>query len=140
VLIAVTIYKGDKMQNLKTFRFIVILMSASLLAACGQAALLKENPTLSAVAPTAAPVAKANPATTSSTSPKVSACVLLTKDDVSKVLGQPIQTAEEKGLGGVCSYKSNNLSIDLTVTHTGGTKFLQQNRAKLGVVRLTFRV
>jgi hypothetical protein len=119
------------MKNLFSIRFMVILLGAGLLAACGQAVKPDVSPVVSVTVPTAASQAKANPSTVSSNPSKVDACVLLTKDDVSKVLGQPVDEAIGKGLGGVCSYKSKTLSIDLTVTHTGGTKFVQQTRAKL---------
>jgi hypothetical protein len=115
------------------FQFTILLLGAILLAACAPAAQSSANPVVPVTGETAIPAAKSipTPANAKNPSSKVDACVLLTKDDVSKALGQPAGDGESKGLGGVCSYKSNTLSIDMTVLHTGGTKFLQQARAKL---------
>lgn len=64
--------------------------------------------------------------------PAVEACALLPKDDVAKVLGQAVEEAIVKGVGGACAYKSGKLSIDLTVLHSGGTQYLHSVRTKLG--------
>jgi hypothetical protein len=84
--------------------------------------------------PTANPVITSGSGAASST--KADACTLLTKEDVNKALGVTVDTIESKGLGGVCSYKTKNLSIDLTVLHTGGTKYLNDTIAKIGNLAL----
>jgi len=122
------------MKKLITLRIAVLLLGVSLLAACGQTAIPTKNSLGPTVAtPTVAPVATSIPQLTP-TSPiavKADACTLLTQADVSKVLGQAVDAGTSKGLGGVCSYSTNNISIDLTVSHTGGIKFMQDTRAKL---------
>jgi hypothetical protein len=61
------------------------------------------------------------------------ACTLLTQDDVSNVLGVPVITAVGSGLGGVCTYTTTNLKIDLTIAgHTGGIKAMNTTLANLG--------
>jgi hypothetical protein len=62
---------------------------------------------------------------------------MLTKNDVSKVLGSPVDTATGSGLGGVCTYTSKNLEIDFTIAgHTGGAKAMAIDLARLGNLAL----
>jgi hypothetical protein len=122
------------MKKIKMVRIIAtLLLGAVLLAACGQNA----KPTPIQDFPTAnpeKPVATSIPISTStSPSPVASdACALITKDDVSSVLGKPVDSATSSGLGGVCTYIASNLRFDLTVSNTGGTTYLQQTLANLG--------
>jgi hypothetical protein len=61
------------------------------------------------------------------------ACNLLTKEQVSKVLGVPVLTAESSGLGGLCTYKTTNLGIDFLIAgHTGGIKSMNTTQTRLG--------
>jgi hypothetical protein len=122
------------MTKLIPFRLVILLVGASFLAACAPAAQPTAIPVVPVTGTTPIPAAKSNPASPNAGKPttKVDACVLLSKDDVSKALGQPAGEGVSKGLGGVCSYQSNTLSIDMTVLHSGGTKYIQQSRAKLG--------
>jgi hypothetical protein len=102
----------------------VVISSLAIVAvACGSTAGSSANP-----------VKSSGGAASSST--KVDACTLLTKEDVNKVLGVTVDTIESKGLGGVCSYKTTNLSIDLTVLHTGGTQYLNDTISKIGNLAL----
>jgi hypothetical protein len=65
------------------------------------------------------------------------ACSLLTKDEVSQVLGKPVDSAAGSGLGGVCTYVAKNLKIDFTVAgHTGGIKAMATDFARLGNLAL----
>lgn len=140
------------MKNLGTMRFVIMLLGASLLAACGQAAAPNANPSAPTVSvpvsaptngsvvsvPTVAPLATVNPrsSATSSTSLSADACTLLTKDEVSKVFGQAVETVTGKGLGGVCAYNAKNLNFELTVVHSGGAKYMKDARTKLGDLAL----
>jgi predicted small secreted protein len=140
------------MKKSKLFLLVALLLGASLLVACGQTAAPAGNPVQAAVAPvqaTVAPVAAtvapvtavaANNSQSSGANSNPSgpdACTLLTKDDVSKVLGAPVDTATGSGLGGVCTYTSKNLKIDFTVAgHTGGAKAMATTLARLGDIAL----
>lgn len=139
------------MKKPGTIQLIIILLSASLLAACAQSTAPNTNPSLptvnvpvsaptlvpnavSATPPTVTPIATVNSKSSavSSTASNADACTLLTKDDVSKVFGQAVDTVTGKGLGGVCDYTAKNLSFSLTVIHSGGTKYVNDTRTKLG--------
>jgi hypothetical protein len=130
------------MKKSKLFLFVALLLGASLLAACGQTAAPTVNPAPATVAPVAATVAPVPatvaPAAANNSNPSgPDACTLLTKDDVSKVLGTPVDTATGSGLGGVCTYTAKNLKIDFTVAgHTGGAKAMATNLARLGNLAL----
>jgi predicted small secreted protein len=130
------------MKKSKLFLFVALLLGASLLVACGQTAAPTGNTVQATVAPVQATVAPV-PATVASVAANNSnpsgsdACTLLTKDDVSKVLGAPVDTATGSGLGGVCTYTSKNLKIDFTVAgHTGGAKAMATTLARLGDIAL----
>jgi hypothetical protein len=86
-------------------------------------------------APAVVPTQASTPAIPSSNYPD--ACTVLTKDDVSQVLGTPVDTAVSSGLGGVCSYTSKNLKIDFTIAgHTGGKQAMTTTLASLGDLAL----
>jgi hypothetical protein len=120
------------MKNLLVFRIIGILVATSLLAACGSVSQPTTNPAPPAVsAPAAVATDNSNPAPASS-SAKADACLLLTKDDVSQVLGVTVDASTLTGLGGVCTYTTKDVTIDLTVIHTGGAKYLEDLKAKVG--------
>jgi hypothetical protein len=62
---------------------------------------------------------------------------VLTKDDVSKVLGAAVDTAVGSGLGGVCTYTSKNLSIIFTiVAHSGASDAWKTQLTRLGDLAL----
>ena len=130
------------MKKSKLFLFVALLLGASLLVACAPAAASNVNPASATVAPaqaTIAPVAATvAPVAVNNSNPSgPDACTLLTKDDVSKVLGSPVDTATGSGLGGVCTYTSKNLKIDFTVAgHTGGAKAMATTLARLGDIAL----
>lgn len=105
---------------------------ALLASACsGSAAVSPAAPPESA--PATAP--EVNPPEDSNTSTQ-NACALLSKDDVSKVLGQDVVDAAESGMGGVCTYTTKDLTFILTVSFTGGAKFMPETLAKLGDLAL----
>jgi len=111
-----------------------------LATACGSAAGTPVNPvaTTGNVPPTStlvnAPIQVATNA--SSSSDKADACTYLTQDDVSKALGITVDAGVSSGLGGVCTYTTTDLNAELTVTHTGGIKYLADTLVKLGDLAL----
>ena len=128
------------MKKLGTIRTVVILLGASLLAGCAQAALPNANPTVPAVsapvsAPTVAPLATvaalATPTSKPSTASSSNACTLLTLADVNKVLGQTFVPVAGTGQYGLCAYTFQLSRIDLTISNTGGTKNMKINRTDL---------
>ena len=116
------------------FVFVVILLGASLLAACGQAAAPNTNPG----APAAAPLEPANQNSTDANSIPLNtdACTLLSKDEVGTVLTEAVVEATGQGLGSGCSYATQNLRFDLTVSQTGGISYLQGVRTNIGDLAL----
>jgi hypothetical protein len=121
------------MKRLFVFRFIGILAATSLLAACGSVNQPTTNPVPLAgapVAPAAANNSNPTPAIPNAKGPD--ACTFLTREDVSQVLGVTVDAGTLTGLGGVCTYTTKDVSIDLTVTHTGGAKYLEGLKAKVG--------
>jgi hypothetical protein len=128
-------FKEKKMKKTMTFLFAAVLFSASLLAACGQAAAPNGNPVPATVAPATANNSQLSGANSNPSGPD--ACTLLTTDDVSKVLAKPVDTTTGSGLGGVCTYIAKNLKIDFTVAgHTGGIKAMASTFASLGNLAL----
>lgn len=113
-----------------------------LAAACGGSVPPTTNPVpvpLANAAATAAPAVVPTSAeiATSVASNAAQACDLLTKDDVSQVLGAPVDTAVSSGLGGVCSYTSKNLKIDFTFAgSSGGKQAMSTTLANLGDLAL----
>jgi hypothetical protein len=105
------------MKKPGTILFVTMLLGASLLAACGKGTPLGENQKSSAT---------------------IDACSLLAKEDVGKVLGQAVDEVIGKGMGGVCTFNTKNSRFELTVTHTGGTQYIQGIRAKLGQSALDY--
>ena len=127
------------MKKLGTIPFVIILLSASLLAACGQAAAPNANPAVPTVSgPAAAPLATANPKSAAASSSPINAdaCALLTKDDVSQAWGTPVDTTV--GTGRLdCKYTAKNLSIAFTIGgHTGGIQAMKTTLASLGDLAL----
>lgn len=65
------------------------------------------------------------------------ACTLLPKEDVSKALGMPVDSATSSGLGGVCTYIASNLKIEFTTTgQTGGQTAMATTLTNLGNLAL----
>ena len=133
------------MKKLGTIRTVVILLGASLLAGCAQAALPNPNPTVPAVsvpvsaptvsvpvtAPTVAPLAplaSSTPKSSSTSSIPLTAgnCTLLTKDDVSKVLAQAVEEVRDPvHNGSICEYQTKNLILVLAVANVPGVPGVQ---------------
>jgi hypothetical protein len=116
---------------------IAISSIAFLAAACGSSAtpsadLVAASGNLPATSALVAVDTQA-PTSASPSSDSAEACNLLKKDDVSKVLGTPVDSAVASGLGGVCTYTSKNLSIEFAIAgHTGGAKAMATQLQRLG--------
>jgi hypothetical protein len=108
----------------------VVVSSILLIAtACGSGAATPAS--ASTDAPAAAVATQADVAASNA-----DACTLLTQADVAKVLGSAVDSAEASGLGGTCTYKAGNTRIDLSLSHTGGKKAMEQTQASLGDMAL----
>jgi hypothetical protein len=112
-----------------------------LATACGTTVAPASNPTAASESVPATTVAAVVPTQESApvnpSSKAPDACSLLTQEDVSKVLGKPVDTAVVSGMGGVCTYTSKNLSIDFTIAgHSGGLKAMKTTLERLGDLAL----
>jgi hypothetical protein len=111
-------------------------------SACGSSAAPTANPATAPLVDAAATALPAVVPTQVSTlaipsSNYPDACIVLTKDDVSKVLGAPVDAAVSSGLGGLCTYTSKNLSIEFLIAgHTGGAKAMNITLTRLGNLAL----
>ena len=112
----------------RTGMIALISIIAILVSACGGST-VKPSAEAPAAAPTSAPAANSPASSDSNTQ---NACNLLSKEDVGKVLGQDVGDAVESGMGGVCTFTSKDLTFILTVSSTGGIKFMSETLAKLG--------
>jgi hypothetical protein len=120
------------MNKTGKYLFVVLLVGATLLAACGQAAVINGNP----AAPAAAPIATAIPQSTVANSIPVNAnnCTLVTNDDVAKVLGEAVVDARDPSKKGInCVYQTKNLILELNTLHAFGgfansVEYMKQTR------------
>ena len=120
------------MKKTGMFQFVIILIGASLLAACGQAAV--PNAILSA--PVVVPLTTAIPQATdaNSVSPKTGNCTLLSQGEVGQALGETVVEVRDpakKGL--ICVYQTQNLILELNTLHDFGgygdsVKYMQATR------------
>jgi hypothetical protein len=127
---------GEEMKNNRTYSFAMFLIGTILLAACGQAVAPTANASVPAVA-TSAPVAQASPIPTDTKSAPVSTanCSVVSKDEVGKILGEPVVEVRDPAKNGsLCVYQTQNLILELnTQTRFGGfgdsVNFMKQIRA-----------
>lgn len=123
------------MNKFTIVRALSIIISVSLLAACGKTPLTSSTQAPSGTYGDTSPTQKA--AASSSDTTSTGACTILTQADVATALAVNVDSAVETGLGGVCTYTATDLTIDLTVFHTGGIKYVQDTFTKLGDLALT---
>jgi len=126
-------------MNIKKSKIVFssLIVAVILIAACSPKQVSSTvNPVSPTDQPSAAQVATQVIPTTNSSSNTADACTLLTKDEVSSVLGVTVISAESKGLGGVCTYKTDKLGIDLTLSNTGGLKAMNTTKTNLGDLAL----
>lgn len=113
----------------RLWMMLAIASFAILLVACSSAAATPAK-IVNEVSTQVSSIANAAPSSTD-------ACSLLTKDDVSKALGMPVDSATSSGLGGVCTYIASNLKIELTTTgQTGGQAAMATTLSNLGNLAL----
>ncbi len=114
------------MKKNAMFRFMGVLIGASLLAACGLTPVAGASPVAPVVA-TVAPVASAAPLATVLPQPTLPAsspatggnCAILSKDDVGKLLGEAVVDLRDPTKHGtLCVYQTQNLILELTFLHT----------------------
>ncbi len=108
------------MKRIMENQIVGLLLGASLLVGCAQGAGLTST---SGVSPEKQ---------TSSANSSSDTCTLLSQDEVSSVLGQTVTSAEGSGLGGVCTYTTQDFRFDLTVSSTGGVQYLKNVRTNAG--------
>jgi hypothetical protein len=111
------------MKKTGMFSFAVMMIGASLLAACGQA----PAPSANSSAPAAAPlsqVATTIPQAASANSAPASAgnCTLLSKDEVGTALGEAVVEVRDPAKdSSLCVYQTQNLILELSfITKFGG--------------------
>ena len=100
------------MKTLKSIQFMVILLSTSLIMACGLGAAPNANPS----APAVAPVATNNSQSSGANSiPAIAGnCTLLSKDEVGKVLAQAVDEVRDPSPNHtLCVYQTKNLILEL---------------------------
>jgi hypothetical protein len=110
------------MNKTGLYLFVVILIGASLLAACGQAPAQNANSSAPAGAPLSQP-ATSIPQSTNANSAPVNAnnCTLLSKDEVGKVLGEPVVEVRDPAKdGSLCVYQTQNLILEVLFIHKFG--------------------
>ena len=124
------------MKNTGLFSFVVIVIGAILLAACGQATTPAVNSNAPAVASLipVAPAATALPASTVASSSALAPdkCTLLSKDEVGTILTEPVADLREEGKGTLCVYQTQKLIFELSFLNTGGmsaTQYMDNVRA-----------
>jgi hypothetical protein len=120
-------------KTLKSIQFMVILLSTSLIMACGLGAAPNANPS----APAVAPVATNNSQSSGANSiPAIAGnCTLLSKDEVGKVLAQAVDEVRDPSPNHtLCVYQTKNLILELTFLHQFGgflnsVKYMQETRS-----------
>ena len=133
--------KSSSIQPNRFWMMSIIACIALIATACGSSTVTPAIPTVDSgnILPTlqaaAVPTQVSAPAGASANT--ADACTLLSKDDVSNVLGVPVLTVVLSGLGGVCTYTTSNLKIDFTTTgNTGGIQAMNTTLANLGNLAL----
>jgi hypothetical protein len=105
------ILKG-KMKKSGMFLYAVMMIGATLLAACGQAAI----PNANLGAPAVAPVTAASPKATEANSTSLIAgnCTVLSKDEVGTILAEAVVEVRDPSKNGyLCVYQTKNLILEL---------------------------
>jgi hypothetical protein len=102
--------------------FVFIMISASLLAACGQAPVSNVNSSAPAVAPQSQPATAVPQSTTSNSSAVIANnCNLLSKDEVGTALGEAVVDLRDPAKDGVlCVYQTQNLILELSFINKFG--------------------
>lgn len=122
------------MKKSGMYLFVLILIGASVLAACGQAPAQNANSSAPASAPLA-PVATAIPqSTNANSSGNAGNCTLLSKDEAGTVLAEAVVEVRDPAKNGdLCVYQTQNLILEVTFIHKFGgyvdsVQYMQETR------------
>jgi len=109
------------MKKSGMYLFVLILIGASVLVACGQAPTQNANSSAPASAPLA-PVATAIPQSTKTNSTgSAGNCTLLSKDEVGTVLAEAVVEVRDPAKNGdLCVYQTQNLILEVSFIHKFG--------------------
>jgi len=123
------------MNKTSMYAFVVIMIGASLLAACGQAPATSANPSAPAVAPLGQVPTAIPQSANANTAASGGHCSVLSKDEVGTILGEAVVDLRDPAKdGSLCVYQTQTLILELnTQTVFGGfgdsVNFMQQIRA-----------
>ncbi len=110
------------MNKTGLYPFVLILIGASLLAACGQAPVSNVNSSAPAVAPQSQPATAIPQSTTANSAPaNAGNCTLLSKDEVGTALGEAVADLRDPVKdGSLCVYQTQSLILEVSILHKFG--------------------
>ncbi len=110
------------MNKTGLFTFAVILIGASLLAACGAAPVSNTVPSGPALAPLAGVATEISQSATANANPASAPnCSLLSKDQVGTALGEPVlELRDPVKDGSLCVYQTQTMILELSTLHKFG--------------------
>jgi hypothetical protein len=110
------------MYKTRLYLFVLFLIGASLLAACGQAPSQNANPSALAGAPLSQPTTAITQSTNANSAPaSADNCTLLSKGEVGTILGEAVVDLRDPVKNGsLCVYQTQNLILELSVIHKFG--------------------
>jgi hypothetical protein len=104
------------MNKTSMYAFVVIMIGASLLAACGQALATNANSSAPAVAPLGQVATTIPQSASANTAASGGNCALLSKDEVGTALGEPVVDLRDPAKdGSLCVYQTQNLILELSI-------------------------
>jgi hypothetical protein len=104
------------MNKTSMYAFVVIMIGASLLAACGQAPATNANSNAPAVAPLGQVATTIPQSANANTAASGGNCTLLSKDEVGTVLGEAVVDLRDPAKdGSLCVYQTQNLILELSI-------------------------
>jgi len=123
------------MNKTSMYAFVVIMIGASLLAACGQAPDTSANPSAPAVAPLGQVPTAIPQSANANTAASGGHCAVLSKDEVGTILGEAVVDLRDPAKdGSLCVYQTQTLILELNTQRVFGgfgdsVNFMQQIRA-----------
>ncbi len=110
------------MNKTRLYLFVLFLIGASLLAACGQAPAQNANPSALAGALLSQPTTAITQSTNANSAPaSADNCTLLSKGEVGTILGEAVVDLRDPVKNGsLCVYQTQNLILELSVIHKFG--------------------
>jgi hypothetical protein len=118
------------MKKTGLFQFVLILVGAILLVACGQAASPGVIPGAQVLAPI--PTETPKPADAGSLSLPTGNCTLLSKDEIGTVLGETVVEVRDEAKNTICAFQTANLILEMNFLNTGamtGEQYMQNIRS-----------